>query len=92
MEGRINLYGVLEIKRAEKFKNQICPFGGGQVQRAGEAEPCCGDDCPHFGEPETLKVSGENIGLVLITICHHKRLIFDKLKDYRDGVKTREKQ
>jgi hypothetical protein len=40
MEGKINQYGNLEIKRHGVFKRQFCPYN----------ECPCGDGCPLFSE------------------------------------------
>lgn len=48
LEGKINLDGVLCIKRAGAFKNQVCPF---------TAALNCGDMCPLFHEPRWVSES-----------------------------------
>ena len=42
MDIKINLHGMLEIKRTGEYITQFCPF-----------KECnnCGDHCPLFGEP-----------------------------------------
>jgi len=54
MKIRINKLGILEIERAGKMKEQLCP-------RQPGIDPC-GDWCALFGEPEDM---GEEIGLEL---------------------------
>ena len=43
MDGKINEYGALEVKRKGKMKGQHCPLS---------SERPCGDSCSLFGEPE----------------------------------------
>lgn len=72
MNGKINEYGRLEIKRGEIFKEQSCCYSNGGSHCA------CGDTCPLFGEP----IFG--VGMGVINICQNRRLEFESLIDERN--------
>lgn len=75
MEGKINKEGVLEMKRAGKFKEMQCRL-------AGELISCvCGDDCPHFREPVILRYKLPNI--TELQICQGNILAFHQFTDER---------
>jgi len=87
MKGKIDSNGWLRIDRGGKERLQECPF----MQRAFEVNDIaiapCGDWCPLFGEPKTVKLNTlhkadmkEETALV---ICHGKCLVFDQLTDDR---------
>lgn len=48
MKIKIDDKGRLWIKRADKFKEQSCPFNNHPAYDKAD----CGDWCPLFGEPE----------------------------------------
>ena len=68
---RIDEEGKLEIQRGGDFKPQVCNFS--------DAAGPCGDNCPHFGEPE---YQNHRIFLSLCagtTLCTHE----DEFEDRR---------
>lgn len=77
MEGKINQYGNLEIKRNGKLIVQWCFFN----HRDGGHH--CGDWCPQFGEPDSYRGSEEAPNPALLNICQGRLLNFDKFIDER---------
>ncbi len=75
MEGKINEYGGLEIKRLNKMKGQLCPF-------QTESEASCGDWCPLFGEPD-FKNYENGKSECHIQLCH-EFIHFDNFTDERE--------
>jgi hypothetical protein len=75
LKGRIDKEGLLWIRRNEREKEQLCPFGG----------RLCGDHCPQFGEPEPVpSIAKSAAGL---RICHGHNLFFRDLRDERERPK-----
>lgn len=74
MKGKINDLGDLEIFRNSKFKMQKCNF----AEMDGLGSQFCGDNCPLFGEPESVDVV-----CVSIEICQGRTLLFGEFTDER---------
>ena len=76
MKIRINKKGWLEIERAGKFKQQLCPHGSSDEER-------CGDWCPLFGEPFFETISKlEDKKIVSLSLC--KTIIYCDTDEFRD--------
>jgi len=76
MEGRLNNKGLFEIKRANGWVPQECPFNGGGP---------CGSWCPQFTEPfmqRNTKFGGRDE--TVLHICHGKHWKFLSFEDRRD--------
>jgi hypothetical protein len=100
MKGMIDKNGFLHIERAGVMNKQSCPFT--QVTSYERQSFQCGDWCPLFGEilyhrkmdivdyGENEKMGFEPTpdGLLSLTICHGKELIFDTLTDERQHETT----
>lgn len=84
MKGKINNEGILEIERAGRFKKMECRIAGlGFGDLGHDPMAClCGDDCPHFGEPEYYEKRH-----VIIEICQSRFLSFDEFEDQRKSDK-----
>jgi len=77
MKGKINKAGYLLIWRKAKMVVQDCPYAGFNGQ--------CGDQCPLFGEPETVKhqhLSTGPTGETHLSLCN-RTLTFEELIDER---------
>jgi hypothetical protein len=93
MEGKINRDGTLVIKRGSKMKEMNCKPGG--MAPGGIDDifiETCGDDCPHFGEPESyleykddpphMKKTND----ICLFICGGTTLRFSKFTDERENA------
>lgn len=92
MKGKINELGYLEIKRAGKFKVQVCKGSTHTTENAWRqmvnVRASCGDDCPHFGEPESnsgapATLSGVNKSYPVHLKTCNRTLTFDEFEDCR---------
>lgn len=72
MEGKIDSFGVLHIKRKEKFKPQVCPFS----KQKGN----CGDWCPRFKEMKMEATAGIKKELVVF-VCDATQKIVIKIDE-----------
>jgi hypothetical protein len=79
MEGKIDVFGQVYIKRGSQCRGMTCCVGQHRI---------CSDACALFGEPEvTLSekmYGGEHLKTECISLqlCH-RRLVFEKLIDER---------
>jgi hypothetical protein len=86
MNFKIDSRGNLWVERAGKFKMMDCRFC------AVDDRPCCGDDCPHFGEPVHDILIGELSGKEIvdggwtIEICQG-RVLTGEIVDEREVKK-----
>ena len=73
MEGYIDEFGFLYIKRGKMFKNAECCYNS--------RDDCC-DECAMFAEPtEVIVPGGKEIGYAL-KLCN-TYIYFDKFEDRR---------
>lgn len=79
-KGKIDEVGHLQIERAGKLQEQLCPSLN-QSRHKGH----CGDWCPHFGEPlSTMKnIEGKPVDVVILDICKKSFITFKKFTDER---------
>jgi hypothetical protein len=70
MEGIIDVDGILQIKRGNTMRPQMCPYSNGKR--------FCGDWCAKFGEPRKIAD-----GKTKLRICDNTVLIFKRFKDKR---------
>ena len=79
MKGKIDKNGKLWIERANMMKEQHC--------LEHPKTTTCGDQCPQFGEPESI-YAGENAtpDLIEVEICQGRRLQFDEFTDERKNT------
>ena len=82
MEGKITKDGILVIKRAEKWKGQICPFK--TYPSLPLQERRCGDECPLFSEPYkgTTIIDGEVVYTYTLDLCGGE-WTFNRFEDER---------
>jgi len=50
MEARITSRGKMELRRAGKWKTQLCPFDPANGHKDAAVNMNCGDHCPMFQE------------------------------------------
>jgi len=81
MKGKIDKFGHLFIYRKSRYRAQCCPF----INSSENMSICCGDWCPHFGEPEFHEIpsAGKIIKEWILRICQNKILVFDEFIDER---------
>ena len=81
MEGKIDKYGCLWIKRGKEFKRAGCPRSIEILEGGGRGWGVCGDWCRLFGDPveSNLAVGGK----VILTSCSRYQDIFDGFTDER---------
>ena len=79
-EGKINKDGELYIKRGAKFVQATCK----NHSKDGYYQYCT-HDCGHFGNPELYNMSLKEGPQIMLDICEHKTLFFDKFTDERVG-------
>ena len=58
MNGYVDNYGALFLKRGGEFKVMKCPFSSGEEGGLWAGPSVCGDGCPLFGEPTPVGTNG----------------------------------
>lgn len=97
MEGKIDKYGNLYIKRGSIMKIMECPHRIRESEESGDSieytAKACSDNCPLFDEPyepegfhtctdcDSKRIDYKH---TQIDICHNKELYFDKFIDERE--------
>ena len=78
MEGRFTEAGSLELKRANGWVKQMCPYSAG-------SEPC-GTWCPHVTEP--IKQNNQKFERqeCVIYVCNGRHWKFSDFEDRREMI------
>lgn len=76
LNGMITKNGLLQINRGGTMRQQYCPYHPAGLE--------CGDWCPLFHEPYTMKEEGRKI--VNLWLCNNRCFKLQKLIDERDDA------